>query len=291
MATTTWISTSWAKINLGLNVLRRLPNGYHEICTGFAFLNWGDRIEMTSSDSFNLSFTDPEVPSGDSNLITRAASLFKKYTNSDPGYSMSVEKRIPMGAGLGGGSSNAATAMRMFNKASGVHLSAGELQRMSSTLGADIPVFIHGKTGIGEGIGNQITFADIQPSCWILTVFPSVHVSTAEAFSQCTPQPDPDFTIKRVLMQEPLEEWRYLLNNDLEPWSIQQHPVIGHIKDQMYELGAIYSSMSGSGSSVYGLFEQEFVAVDAYHLFLDWKYKTNLTPPDFIPDFGIYQKS
>lgn len=289
--TATWIARSWAKINLGLQVHRRLPNGYHEISTGYCFINWSDRFEMKKAPVFSLSMSDERLPVDQNNLIVRAVSSLQRYVDFDDAWDIFVDKVIPFGAGLGGGSSNAATILRMLKKIACPGLSLQEIHQLVSGLGADIPVFLHGKPGIGSGIGTEISFMDIQPDAWILTIFPDIHVSTAEAYQHCLPNDDPGFSLEHILMKEPLEEWRYLLGNDLEPWVIHQHPMIGDIKDQLYELGAEYAAMSGSGSSVFGLFRQEFVAVDAFNQFTDWRLKANITPPSFIPDIGVYRSS
>ncbi len=287
----TWISRSYAKINLGLQVLRRLPNGYHEIATGFCFINWSDRFELNKASEYRLELSDDLIPADHNNLITRAVRILKRYVTIDDAWSVNVDKLIPFGAGLGGGSSNAATILRMMSKANNLDITPGDLSQLAAGLGADIPVFLHGKPGIGSGIGSDITFCDIQPDAWIVTVFPDIHVSTAEAYDNCIPVGDPDFPLERILLQVPLEEWRYLMTNDLDPWVIHQHPRIGDIRDQFYELGATYAAMSGSGSSVFGIFEQEFVAVEAYNQLIDWNLHTNITPPSFVPDNGIYRNS
>ncbi len=286
-----WISRSWAKINLGLQVLGRLPNGYHEINTGFCFISWSDRFEMKKAPVFSLEMSDSRLPSDHNNLIVKAVTTLRRYVDFDDAWSVFVDKNIPFGAGLGGGSSNAATILRMLHKVSCPDLSLQDIHQLISGLGADIPVFLHGKPGIGTGIGADITYCDIQPNVWILTIFPEIHVSTADAYTNCLPDEEREFSLDHILLKEPLEEWRYLLNNDLEPWVIHQHPIIGDIKDQLYELGADYAAMSGSGSSVFGLFRQEFVAVDAFNQFAEWKLKANITPPAFIPDIGIYRSS
>lgn len=287
-----WISRSWAKINLGLHVLRRLPNGYHEIDTGFCFINWADRFEMQPSHGpFSLQMSEERLPTDHTNLIVKAVHKLTTYMAFDTDWSVFVDKRIPFGAGLGGGSSNAATMTRLLEKACSLNKSAAQLALLVDELGADIPVFLHGKTAIGKGTGTQLAFHDIQPDAWIVTIFPDIHVSTADAYRNCLPDPEPDFSLEHVLLNEPVEEWRHLLVNDLEPWVIHQHPRIGDIRDQCYELGAVYSAMSGSGSSVFALFDQEFVAVDAYNQLLDWGLQANLTPPRFVPDFGIYRNS
>ncbi len=286
-----WIGEAYAKINLGLHVLGRLPTGYHEIETGFAFIDWSDRFTVQAATPMRLSISEEEVSLDGNNLIARAIRALETYIGLSGTYKIEVDKRIPLGAGLGGGSSDAAMILRMLNKIDELGLNEQDLVDISRDLGADIPLFLKGKPGIGRGIGQDITPHDIQPSLWIVTVYPGFESSTAEAYQRCQPNPEHDFTVEKILQEIPREEWQYMLDNELEPPVIQQHQLIGNIKDQLYELGATYAAMSGSGSSVYGLFEQNFVATDAYHQFVELDYQTNITPPDFDPDFGIYRKA
>ena len=286
----TWIAESYAKINLGLNVLERLPTGYHRIETGFCFLEWKDRFEIARSSEMELEMSDESIPTDDGNLINRAIEVLQRYVGLKHSYRIKVEKNIPAGAGLGGGSSNAATTLRMLNKIEDLGLSDDDLIDFSRDLGADVPFFIKGKTGIGRGIGHEIEEIDIQPDYWIVTCFPDVQSSTPEAYEYCEPNPDPEFPLKRVLTEEDPEEWRYMLFNDLEQSVFQRIQVSGNLKDQFYEFGAIYASMTGSGSAVYGIFEQDFVAINAYNGLLDLDLPTNITRPGFKPDYGIYRK-
>jgi 4-diphosphocytidyl-2-C-methyl-D-erythritol kinase len=285
-----WIAESYAKINLGLHVLERLPTGYHRIETGFCFLEWSDRFEVKSAETTTLELSDDTIPTNGSNLIIRAISALKRYIGLKQAYHIKVKKNIPPGAGLGGGSSNAALILRMINKIETLGLSNEDLVDLSRDLGADIPFFISGKTGIANGIGDKIEEIDIQPGGWIVTAFPNETSSTAEAYQECDPDPDPEFPLKNVLTQEPIEEWKYLLINNLERPVFQRLAVTGNLKDQMYEFGAVYASMTGSGSAVYGIFEQHFVALDAYKTLIDLGLKANLTRPGFTPDYGIYRK-
>lgn len=285
-----WIANSFAKINLGLHVLERLPTGYHAIETGFCFIEWNDRFEVKESDSYKLKLSDHSIPTDEQNLITKAYNAFDRYIGLKNHYSFDIKKNIPAGAGLGGGSSNAALTLRILNKLEKTGLSDNELIDLSRDLGADIPFFISGKPGLGTGLGNEIEPLDIQPDGWILTIYPDFESSTAEAYAQCEPNPNPEFSIKRILTEEELEEWRYLLQNDLEPPVIARNHLIGNIKDQLYDFGAAYSAMSGSGSSVFGIFEQDFVAIQAYESFHELGFATNLTKPGFTPDHGIYLK-
>jgi 4-diphosphocytidyl-2-C-methyl-D-erythritol kinase len=285
-----WIADSYAKINLGLHVLERLSTGYHNIETGFCFLEWRDRFEVRQADEMKLELSDENIPAGESNLINKAIAALNRYVGLKNNYHFKVEKRIPAGAGLGGGSSNAALTLRLLNKIEKLGLSDDELIDLSRNLGADIPFLIKGKTGIGKGVGHEIEELDIQPDYWIVTCFPNEASSTAEAYEYCVPKPEPDFPLKKTLTETGIDGWRYELFNDLEQAVFPRYHVVGNLKDQMYEFGALYASMSGSGSAVYGIFEQDFVATAAYQGFLDLGFSANLTRPGFTPDYGIYLK-
>ncbi|NBC26269.1 MAG: 4-(cytidine 5'-diphospho)-2-C-methyl-D-erythritol kinase [Bacteroidetes bacterium] len=290
MSTKLWIAESFGKINLGLNVLEKLPTGYHRIETGFAFIEWSDRFEVRPSDAYDLTITGADLPADESNLITRAYKAFDTYVGLKRHYHFTVSKQIPAGAGLGGGSSNAALTFRMLNKMEDGGLTDHEIVDLCRDLGADIPFFVYGKTGIGTGIGQEIEQVDIQPDGWIVTIYPGFESSTAEAYRHCIPNPEPDFSIKGVLTEEPLEEWQYLLQNELEQAVVPRHEMIGNIKDQLIDFGADYAAMSGSGSAVFGIFDQDFVAINAYESFHELGFSAKLTRPGFTPDYGIYMK-
>ncbi len=285
-----WVSNSYAKINLGLNVLQRLPNGYHTIETGFVFIEWSDRFEVRLSGNMQLMMSDERIPVDDTNLIVKAIKLLQEEAGLRDNFSINVDKRIPAGAGLGGGSSNAATILRMINKISNLGLSINDIAELGKKLGADVPFFIHGKPGFGTGFGDEIEYLDIQPNAHIITVFPDVFSSTPEAYHHCLPNPEPDFSLRNLLIEQDLEEWHYLLQNDLETAVFPRLELVGNLKDLFYDYGATYASMSGSGSSVFGIFLQDFVAIDAYESFHSLNFPVNLTRPGFIPDLGVYKK-
>ncbi|MGA1465010.1 MAG: 4-(cytidine 5'-diphospho)-2-C-methyl-D-erythritol kinase, partial [Balneolaceae bacterium] len=250
-----WIAYSFAKINLGLRLLERLPNGYHTLETGFAYLEWSDRFEVTPAlrgvggseggmgsegaekGEFHLEILDSEVPADESNLITRAYRAFEEAVGLQRHYHFRVNKRIPAGAGLGGGSSNAALTLRILNECEGAELPMEKLAEIGSELGADVPFFLSGKTAIGRGTGTDLEEADIQPDGWIVTVWPGFASSTAEAYRFCEVQPDPGYSITDVLLNDPLPEWQNLLMNDLEAAVIPRHEMVGHLKDQLLDLG------------------------------------------------------
>ena len=285
-----WISNSYAKINLGLNILERLPNGYHTIETGFCFIEWNDRFEVTPSGRMELVMSNEKIPVDDSNLIIKAVKLLQNEAGLRDEFKISVQKNIPAGAGLGGGSSNAATTLRMINKIANLGLSLDDLSGLGKQLGADVPFFVHGKPGIGTGLGDEIEYLDIQPDAYIVTVFPNIESKTPEAYQNCKPLGEPDFSLKNILLEDDIEEWHYLLQNHLEPAVFPQHELVGNLKDQFYDFGASYASMSGSGSSVFGIFMQDFVAINAYESFHKLGFSANLTRPLFEPDSGVYKK-
>lgn len=285
-----WISDSYAKINLGLNVLERLPNGYHTIETGFCFIEWRDRIEIEPASRMQLDMGDSGIPVDENNLIVKAVNVLHDHAGLRDEFKITVEKNIPAGAGLGGGSSNAATTLRMINKIANLGLSVDDLARLGAQLGADVPFFIKGEAGIGTGLGTEIEPADIQPDAYIITVFPNIMSSTPEAYKYCLPNSEPDFSLKNLLIEGDIEEWHYLLENNLEPAVFPRHELVGNLKDQFYDYGASYASMSGSGSSVFGLFLQDFVAIDAYESFHRLNFPVNITRPGFKPDLKIYRK-
>ena len=285
-----WIGYSHAKINLGLHVLDKLPTGYHEIETGFCFIEWKDHFEVRKSDQYSIAISDASIPTDENNLISKAYQTFERYVGLHNHYSFRIRKAIPAGAGLGGGSSNAALTLRMLNKLEEAGLSEEDLTDLSRSLGADVPFFIKGETGIGRGLGSDIEPLPVQPDAWIVTVYPGFESSTAEAYKNCLPNTEPEFSLKKVLTEEPLDEWRYLLVNDLEAPVVANNELIGNIKDQLYDLGAAYASMTGSGSSIFGIFEQDFVAINAYESFHNLNFFANMTRPLFKPDRGIYLK-
>ena len=287
-----WIAESWAKVNLGLHVLERLPTGYHRIETGLCFIEWRDRFEVRVSEQFSLSLSNSNtsIPDGEENLITRAYRIFEQYVGLRSNYDIKVTKQIPAGAGLGGGSSNAALTLRILNKLEDAGLSAVDLVDLSRNLGSDIAFFLQGSPGLATGMGQEIELLDLQPDAWIITIWPGFESSTAEAYKAVIPNPQPDFPLRTILTEEPVEQWRYLLQNDLEAPVAARYDLIGNIRDQLYELGADFASMTGSGSAVIGLFEQDFVAHHAYEAFGDLGFAVNITRPGFQPDHGIYYK-
>ena len=284
-----WRMRSYAKINLGLHVLERLDNGYHQIETGMVYIDWWDQLNIRQAASFEFHVSDSTIPADDQNLVVQAYRAFEDHVGLADGhhYAIDLMKQVPTGAGLGGGSANAAAVLLALNELEQSGCTKEDLIDLSTSIGSDIAFFLGAQPAISSGQGHQLETLPIQPNAWIVVVNPGFESSTAEAYAQCEPNPEPILPLKTLLMEEPLEEWRLLLENDLEPAVIARHDMIGLLKDQLYEFGAIYASMSGSGSSVFGLFEQEFVAFHASDSLTKLGYKTNVTAPNFVPDTSL----
>jgi len=283
-----WINRSYAKINLGLNVIRKRIDGYHDIESGFVYIDWCDTIKISRSASHQIRFLNNPDIDVKNNTVSKALYLFQSHYGLKHSYQIEINKVIPTGAGLGGGSSNAASLLRLLNYIEQRHLSLEHLLELGSMIGADVPFFLIETTAIGTGLGSILQPLPIQPKAWILTVYPNFESSTKEAYAYCTPSEHQDLPLDRILLDTDPTEWHYLLKNDLEPSVIQHWPLVGDLIDQLHDYGAIYSAMTGSGSSVFGLFDQEFVATTAWHSITDLGFRCNLTPPSFKPDTGIY---
>lgn len=191
-----------------------------------------------------------------SNLCIKAYNLLKQDYPSLPGVKMHLHKTIPMGAGLGGGSSDGAFALKLLNEKFNLGLSTEKMIGYALSLGSDCPFFIINKPCIAKGRGEMLTVIDLDLSgYYILVVNPSIHVSTAMAFSHIQPSPLP--APIEDLVGLPIDQWRYKLMNQFEEPVFRLFPELSDIKDTLYKEGAVYASMSGSGSSIYGLFKEE----------------------------------
>ena len=272
-----------AKINLGLHVVSRRRDGYHNLETIFYpiglkdaleiippppaerdaeverfTVNKGSRGMMDEFSSREYRFFQSGIPidsAPENNLVIKALNLIateKKLPEID----IHLLKKIPSGAGLGGGSSDAAFMLNLLNETFDLGYSKEELVLRAARLGADCPFFIMNRPALATGIGDQLEPIELDVSNYqLLLVKPDIMVSTKEAYAMITPR-QPGLPLKEIIRRPP-EEWRELLKNDFEPPVFKKFPEICRIKKQLYEMGAVYASMSGSGSSVFGLFESE----------------------------------
>lgn len=256
-----------AKINIGLNIVEKRADGYHNLETVFYPIPVKDALEFVPSKkgetSFCLSGIDVDGDA-ESNLVMKALRLLEKDFEIPP-LEIHMEKAIPFGAGLGGGSADAAFMLKMLNQAFQLHLSDEQLEVYAAKLGADCAFFIKNKPVFATGIGNVFEPIDVSLKGYFLVlVKPDIHVSTPMAYSLVKPHA-PEYPIKEWL-KRPIEEWKERVLNDFELSVFTKFPAIGEIKDELYRQGALYASMSGSGSSVFGLFDKQ---VDLSSLFKD----------------------
>ena len=281
-----------AKINLGLHIVSRRQDGYHNLETVFFPIGLKEALEIvptipdrrSASGSPAMSDTAPasltrslpdtsgaepvqtlpyrffqtgNVIQGneEDNLVIKALKVMTAR-HLIPEIDIHLLKKIPSGAGLGGGSSDAAFMLRLLNDNFGLGYSNQELAQLATQLGADCPFFIHNKPAFATGIGDVLEPLDIDLSdLFFVLVKPGMTVSTREAYAMITPH-KPALSLKEIV-KKPLSEWKDLMKNDFEAPVFKKYPEICSIKQQLYDLGAVYASMSGSGSSVYGFFHQE----------------------------------
>ncbi len=246
-----------AKINLGLNIVGRRADGYHDLETVFYPIPLCDelRMEMAEHDTFSASGMAIGSDEGEENLVVRAVNLLRQEGLHVPPLSISLVKNIPTGAGLGGGSSDAAFTVTTLNHELRLGLSPGDMRELVSRLGADCPFFVDPKPVFAEGIGNVFTPVDVDLRGWhLVLVKPDDFVSTKEAYAGVSPHA-PQRKLREVLGGD-IATWRDYLVNDFEATVFPLHPSVERTKAELYKHGAIYASMSGSGSSVYGLFPE-----------------------------------
>ena len=250
-----------AKINLGLNIVARRPDGYHDIETIFYPIPLQDALEVKAADhfSFRLSGNQLDCAAGD-NLVIRVLKMIEADYKL-PELDIHLFKHIPSGAGLGGGSSDAAFMMRLLNEQFSLGMTDDEMEQRLATLGADCPFFVRNRPVFATGIGNVFTPIALDLSGWTLVlVKPDVHVSTRDAYA--TVQPARPALSLTEIAQRPVEEWQQLMHNDFEASVFPRYPEIAAIKDLLQDQGAVYAAMSGSGSAVYGLFRQPLENVE-----------------------------
>ena len=244
------------KINLGLNIIGKRDDSYHDLETIFYPLQIKDIVEIIEKEAFQFSSSGLAIE-GDiqNNLCGKAYQLLKKSFPQLPPAQIHLHKTIPTGAGLGGGSADGAFTLKLLNKKFALSLSEKQLLEYALQLGSDCPFFIVNRPCFAKGRGEILEQINIDLSPFkIILVHPGIHISTSSAFSNVKPAV-PNKSIKKII-QQPIESWKDELKNDFEDSILAQYPEIKNIKDKLYRAGAIYSSMSGSGSAVYGIFEK-----------------------------------
>lgn len=257
------------KINLGLYVTNRRDDGYHDLETVFYPLQLKESLEIVPAKETTLHLSGiPVAGSRENNLVWKAYKMLKdKFPGKLPELDIYLHKVIPMGAGLGGGSANGAFMLQLLNDYCALGLHKEQLAELALQLGSDCPFFIYNTPHFASGRGEIMSPIDLDLSQYsIQLVCPDLHVSTAEAFKMIIPDPAP-FDL-RNLHKLPVEEWKDFISNDFEAPVFKQHPQLAIIKSTLYEHGAHYASMSGSGSSVFGIFpkgKKATLDIDADH--------------------------
>lgn len=241
------------KINIGLYITERRPDGYHNLQTVFYPIPLYDELNINEAEKDELQLSGISV-AGDlnDNLVFRALYLVRQYREIPP-ISITLRKNIPSGAGLGGGSSDAAAMIHLLNDYFHLNFSDKDMEKMVGSLGADCAFFIKSKPTFAKGIGNEFSPITLDLTGWkLVLVKPDAFVSTKEAYSLVKPA-FPKVELHDAL-KRPVEEWKVCVFNDFEKSVFALHPKIKEVKQQLYNLGASYACMSGSGSSVFGLF-------------------------------------
>ena len=263
-----------AKINIGLNITEKRSDGFHNIESVFYPVEWCDALEIIPNqnpDATNAVFQSSglAIPGNESsNLCLKAWNLLQERINVPP--MIHLHKVIPMGAGLGGGSADGAFMLKMLNEVYGLKLSNDELKDFARKLGSDCAFFIENRPVFCYNKGDE--FEDFKLDLkgkFVVLVNPDIHISTAEAYSGVSPK-KPEIALKTALSQ-PISEWKKIVKNDFEENLLLKYPTIAAVKASLYQAGAVYASMTGSGSTVYGIFEQESDLKSSFPNFAMWQ--------------------
>lgn len=259
-----------AKINLGLDVVRKREDGYHEVKMVMQTIHLFDRLEMkkTQADEITITTNLTFLPTNENNLVYKAAKLLKDEFSIKDGIDVKLHKHIPVAAGMAGGSTDAAAVLYGMNSMFELGLSKGELMQRGVKIGADVPYCIMRGTALAEGIGEKLTALPPMVKCPVLIAKPQISVSTKFVYenlrlNEGIVHPDIDTLVSDIEAKD-LPKIAADMGNILETVTIPNYPVIAQIKDLMKEQGALNAMMSGSGPTVFGLFDTEETAVRAY---------------------------
>ncbi|NOY77363.1 MAG: 4-(cytidine 5'-diphospho)-2-C-methyl-D-erythritol kinase [Calditrichaeota bacterium] len=278
------IARACAKINIGLRILGKRPNGYHEIETIFQSVDLCDEVSVSEAESAIFVESDqPGVPRGEANICYRAAELLRKKAGVSAGCRIRIAKKIPMGAGLGGGSTDAAAALRLLNRVWGLNLSNHDLAILARELGADVPFFLNPGAAIAYGIGDELQPLPKSWDFYGVILYPNRSVSTEWAYKNLKINLTKakkyiklsSYFVEQLFLQElPL-----FFRNDFEPLIFETYPEFREIKRRLLQAGSSFASLSGSGSAFFGLFDQEKMAQEALTLFDSHPYQKFFVRP------------
>ena len=249
-----------AKINLGLRILRRRPDGYHDIESCMLPIGWADQLTVeiavaAAADAYEIAGLAGQLPI-ERNLIYKAVQLLRARHPEIPPLRLKLEKQIPTEAGLGGGSADAAYTLLAINELCRLERSPEQLETLAGELGSDCPFFIQSRPVLVTGRGERLTPLTMPSALlgkWLLVVKPPIGMSTAEAYQQVTRHPEVEGKLA-PLLEQPIAQWRELIVNDFETVVFAHYPELAALRDTLYRHGALYAAMSGSGTALYGIF-------------------------------------
>ncbi len=253
-----------AKINIGLNVIKKRDDGFHDIETIFYPINLFDELTFEKSNAFQFTSNNTDLEHDKNNLIIKAKDLLESYTGKKLKTKISLDKHIPVGAGLGGGSSNCATTLLSLNELFNLKIEIDDLKKLALQLGSDVPFFLNPKPSLASSRGEILKVIELKINFPILIVNPGIHISTKWAFDNLkivTQQ----FSIDKLFFESyfSFETLKEKVTNDFENIVFNHYPEIANLKSKMFELGAIFSLMTGTGSTVFGIFKNINDAVKA----------------------------
>lgn len=282
---------AFAKINLGLRILGRRPDGYHNIETIFHRIDLFDDVYVGDAPKTDVECSESSL-SGQGNLSFSAVSSMAALTGIERGVKVYIRKRIPAGAGLGGGSADAAATLRLLDVLWKLDLPDSELRELALSLGSDVPYFLGDRSAHATSRGEELAFFRLSLPYTILVIFPGIPVSTADAYAAVRIRKHEHPGNLRSLLEDQIKDGDLtggLLTNDFEEYVFDTYPEIAGIRDELLSAGATSSLLSGSGSSVFGLFGDESLAHAAKRRFQD-RYQASVTPAGFAPSLDIGER-
>lgn len=281
------MSRAYAKINLGLQIIAKREDGYHDIQTVLHPVNLFDTIELEASgNNIVIESSDPNLPVDESNLCWKAADALRREANVASGVKILIDKSIPIGAGLGGGSSDAALVLRELPGIWNLKITEERLRNIAVSLGSDVPYFLRSGTAFATGRGDVLEYFDLSLPDWIVIVYPDIHITSKWAYEHFAPKLQSEHVDLRRLLVENVNRprvWVDKLKNDFEGLVFQTHEAVRQTKEALYAGGADFALMSGSGSAVFGLFQNEQPARDIVKT-ITGNLSVFLTEPNFRPE-------
>ncbi|OIN60037.1 4-(cytidine 5'-diphospho)-2-C-methyl-D-erythritol kinase [Arsenicibacter rosenii] len=245
-----------SKINIGLQITEKRPDGFHNLLSCFYPVGWGDVLELIPADTFSFSASGIPIDGPpEKNLCVRAYNALSADFKLPPVH-LHLHKLVPIGAGLGGGSADAAFVLKMLNERFGLGLSVSQLEDYARPIGSDCAFFIQNRPLYCVEKGDVFKEIAVNLAGYhIVLIYPDLAISTAEAYAGVVPE-KPAIPLD-ILLTQPIQEWRHTVINDFERSLFPRYPVLQQVKNSLYDLGAVYASMSGSGSTIYGIFASE----------------------------------